>query len=149
METTVRPTAVLIEDGKMLLLAQRVSRDLARQWSLPGGALRPGETIEQCLLREVAEETGLQVEIQRLLYLCDRITSDGHVVHITFLVRRVGGEPKLGAEPEPTAHPIRDLRLVPLSELCDYGFRPRFRKLAEAGFPDGGTYRGPASAIGL
>lgn len=149
MDIKVRPTAILLEDGAMLLLEQRVSRDLARRWSLPGGVLRSGETIEECLLREVAEETGLRVAVERLLYVCDRITSDAHIVHVTFLVRRVGGELRCGAEEEPDAHPIRGLRMVPLDELCAYGFGETFRELARAGFPDSGRYVGAASAIGL
>jgi mutator protein MutT len=149
MDPRVRPTALLVEDGKILIVEQRVSECLARQWCLPGGTVQRGETLKQCLLREVKEETGLEVEIERLLYVCDRIEPDVHVLHITFAVRRVGGELRVGEEPEATAYPIHSLRMVALEDLCDYGFDSTFRNLAEAGFPDGGTYRGRVSSIGL
>ncbi len=149
MVPKVRPTAVLIEDGKMLLLEQRVSGSSERRWSLPGGTVEPGETIEECLVREVREETGLEVALDRLLYVCDRIDGDTHVVHITFAVRRTGGALKARAEPEGGAHPIRSVKMVPLASLREYGFGEKFCELAAAGFPDSGTYRGPVRNIRL
>ena len=143
----VRATAVLIEDERILLVQQRV--DAQRSWSLPGGTLLSGETLGDCLVREVREETGLDVTLDRLLYVCDRLDAARQVVHVTFAVRRVGGQVRVGAEPEPDAQPIQDVRFVPLDDLCDYGFSARFRGLARAGFPTGGTYQGPVSNIGL
>jgi hypothetical protein len=72
-----------------------------------------------------------------------------HVVHITFAVKRVGGELQLGIEPEAWANPIQSVRMVPLSELHAYGFSERFCELARLGFSDGGTYRGNVANIGL
>ena len=145
----IRATAVLIENGHILLTEQRVSESLSRGWSLPGGTLEIGETLEKCVVREVKEETGLDVAVERLLYICDRIMDRRHVVHITFAVRRVGGELQLGSEPEAGASPIKSVRMVPLSELRQCGFSERFCALAKAGFPNGGTYQGAASNIGL
>jgi ADP-ribose pyrophosphatase YjhB (NUDIX family) len=140
MRPKIRPTAVLIEDEEILLVEQHVAGSLPRAWSLPGGAVEHGET---------REETGLDIAVDRLLYVCDRIEGDEHVVHITFAVKRVGGRLTRGVEPEPCAHPIRSAKMVPLTSLCDYGFQHRFRELAEAGFPNSGTYQGPVSNIGL
>jgi len=61
----IRPgvAAVIFEDGRVLL--QR--RDDTRRWGLPGGGVEPGETVRQALIREVREETGLDVEPLRLI----------------------------------------------------------------------------------
>jgi mutator protein MutT len=145
----VRPTAVLIEDGKILLVEQQVCGSPGRRWSLPGGRLEAGETLEQCVVREVAEETGLQVAIDRLLYVCDRMVESGQVVHITFAVRRVRGELRREPTSASRADGIGAACMVGLADLCQYGFDRRFQDLAEAGFPGAGTYRGHVTDIGL
>ena len=147
MEIKTRPTAVMIEEGRLLLLEQRVSA--RRGWSLPGGTLRFGETIEQCLVREVEEETGLIVRVDRLLYLCERIEDGTHVIHMTFLVTREGGSLRAGAEPEVGAQAIIGVKMVPLAELEHHGFGARFCELARAGFPESATYQGSVRNIGL
>ena len=147
MSPKVRATAVLIEDGHILLVEQRVNE--TRGWSLPGGALEMGESLEACLVREMREETGLDVAVDRLLYLCDRIENGRHVVHITFAVRRVGGELRVGLEPEAGADPIKSVNMVPVAALGEYGFSPRFCELVASGFPASGTYQGNVENIGL
>ncbi|MGI8858183.1 MAG: NUDIX domain-containing protein [Thermomicrobiales bacterium] len=145
----VRATAVLIEDGHILLTEQRISSSETRRWSLPGGGVEFGETLESCLIREIREETGLTVAIDRLLYLCDRIQDGRHTVHITFAVHRVSGALQVGVEPEPGAFPITDVRMIPLAHLTAFGFSERFRDLALTDFPQSGTYQGLVANIGL
>lgn len=149
MNPKIRATAVLIEDDQILLTEQRVSESLSRGWSLPGGTLEIGETLEQCVIREMKEETGLDVTAERLLYVCDRILDERHVVHITFAVKRVGGKLQVGVEPEAGANPIKGVRMVPLSELRQHGFSERFCALAQSGFSNSGTYQGLIQNIGL
>jgi mutator protein MutT len=149
MNPKVRATAILIENGHILLTEQKVSESLSRSWSLPGGTLELGETLEECVIREVKEETGLDIVVDKLLYVCDRIMDDRHVVHITLAVRRTGGTLQLGVEPEAGANPIKSVKMVPVSELHEYGFSERFCKLARSGFPNSGTYQGTIANIGL
>ncbi|AVH55634.1 MULTISPECIES: NUDIX hydrolase [Streptomyces] len=135
---------VLSDDDKILLLHQ--DTDGPRRWSLPGGKVEEGETLEEALVREMREETGAEVEIGRLLYLCDNVPA--HVVHITFEARIVGGE--LGAVAEGAdTRPIHSVEFVPLDDLPSLGFTDLFVKLCRDGFPGAGSYMGPKSAIGL
>lgn len=110
----IRIAGILIEDNQILLVQQKLSDK--RNWSLPGGRLERGETISQGLIREMKEETGLDVEVVRMLYLCDVEVGSNTILHITFLLRRLGGEIGLPTN-EFDANPIHDVRFVPVSEL--------------------------------
>ncbi|PZS08441.1 MAG: hypothetical protein DLM70_02650, partial [Chloroflexi bacterium] len=59
---------VVLLDGRRILLAEHSRPDDA-YWVLPGGAVEPGETPEQAAMREVLEETGLRILLQRLLFV--------------------------------------------------------------------------------
>jgi ADP-ribose pyrophosphatase YjhB (NUDIX family) len=143
----VRVTGVVIEDDRVLLLNQ--DTDTGRSWSLPGGKVEEGETLAAALVREMREETGLDVEPGRLLYVCDHLPGDGtHVVHLTFEVRRTGGtagEVTAGVD----TRPIRSVEFVKLADLPSLGFGVRFAELAMAGFPSAGSYMGAKASIGL
>lgn len=142
----VRVTGVLIENEKILIVQQKVSQN--RAWSLPGGRLERGESLAACLVREMKEETGLEVKIDRLLYVCDVAASGNTVLHITFLVTKTGGNITLPTN-EFDANPIHDVKFVPLDSLPGYGFSEHFVELAKQGFPDCGNYMGDKKAIGL
>ena len=87
----------MILDGNRVLLIQRGHAPLKGEWSLPGGALEVGETLEEGIRREVFEETGLMVEPVTVVEVLDRISRDAdgrvqyHYVLIDFLCRVVGG----------------------------------------------------------
>ncbi len=142
----VRPSGVLVEDGRLLLVRQSVAPH--RRWSLPGGRLEHGETIEHCLIREWQEETGLDIMVGDLLYVTDRITGRDHIVHLTFLVSNAGSGPlpsewtHLDAHVSATAEPLRQIRMVPCDELESCGFGPAFPRLIRDNFPGRGAYKG-------
>ena len=142
----IRVTGVLVENGAILLVKQRLSKD--RAWSLPGGRLEQGETIQEGLRREFFEETGLDVRVDELLYLCDVKPSSHKVVHVTFRVSKVGGEITLPTN-EKDENPISDVKFVPIVQLTDYGFSPVFQNIVENNFPQKGNYMGDKENIGL
>lgn len=142
----VRVTAILIKDDKLLLLEQNVDNE--RGWSLPGGGLEEGETLEHALEREMVEETGLTVAVKELLYVCDYIKYGNHVVHMTFLVE--SNDKKLGkTTPGLDKNIIKSMSFVPISELENYGFSKKFQEIVQNNFPNKGSYMGAKSNIGL
>lgn len=87
----------VILDQERVLLVRRGQEPLKGQWSLPGGALELGETLEDGIRREVREETGLEVEPVRIVKVFDHISHDEdgriryHYVLIDYLCRVTGG----------------------------------------------------------
>lgn len=142
----VRATGVLIENNSLLLVKQKLSNN--KNWSLPGGRVEPGETLEQALIREMKEETGLDVEPVRMLYVCDVEASANTVLHITFLTKRIGGEITLPTN-EFDENPIHDVRFIPIDKLTEYGISEKFVELIKNDFPNAGNYMGDKSNIGL
>lgn len=141
-----RVTGILIEEGKILLVKQKVSP--SRMWSLPGGRLERGETLETGIIREMKEETGLDIAVKGLLYVCDKPDADPPLVHITFLLKRLSGELQIPSN-EHVSNPILDLAMVDIDDLVAYGFSPRFQALVRNGFPNAGSNQGAKSSIGL
>jgi ADP-ribose pyrophosphatase YjhB (NUDIX family) len=88
--------ALIIEHNRILLV-ERGRETLKGYWSLPGGVLETGETLEQGIRREVREETGLVIEPLEVVEIFERILrdSDGrpeyHYVLIDYLCRPAGG----------------------------------------------------------
>ncbi len=81
------------EEGRILLI-RRASDPYEGQWALPGGFVEVGETVEQAARREAAEETGLAVELARLVGVYSDPERDprGHNVSVAFLARVLSGD---------------------------------------------------------
>lgn len=88
--------------GREVLLIKRAKEPLLGQWSIPGGAVEPGETTWAAALRELQEETGVRAQICGLIDVVDAIARDGagtlerHYVLIDFAARWLEGEPRAG-----------------------------------------------------
>jgi ADP-ribose pyrophosphatase YjhB (NUDIX family) len=101
------------------VLVKRRFEPLAGQWSIPGGAVEAGETLEACVVREMNEETGFVVEVGPVVEVLDRITRDDegrvlyHFVLIDYLCRPVGGELRAGSD-------VAEAVLAEPAELAQY-----------------------------
>lgn len=89
--------AVIVDAGKVVIVKRRYE-PLAGRWSLPGGTLELGETLETGVAREMREETGLDVEVGPVIEVFDRIILDAehrvryHFVLVDYLCWPVGGD---------------------------------------------------------
>ena len=84
--------AIITDPAGRLLLIQRGHEPEAGRWSLPGGRIEPGESDQQALVREVREETGLQVTPGRLVGVVERPWPGGVLVIRDYAARVIGGD---------------------------------------------------------
>lgn len=93
-ETPKLMVDVIITSEEKVVLIRRGTEPFAGRWALPGGFVEVGETVEEAAIREAAEETGLAVEIARLVGVYSDPERDprGHNVSVAFLARVLSGE---------------------------------------------------------
>lgn len=90
--------------GARVVLIRRRFEPLAGEWSLPGGIVEAGETLDACVAREMREETGLEVEVGPVIEVFDRITRDDegrvryHYVLVDYLCWPSGGTLRAGSD---------------------------------------------------
>ena len=77
--------AVIVDNGRVLLV-QRGREPLKGHWTLPGGLLELGESLTEGVVREVREETGLEVEPVELVELVDRIHREDERVRYHYVI---------------------------------------------------------------
>ncbi|MHA6484481.1 NUDIX domain-containing protein [Paenibacillus sp. strain BS8-2] len=108
-------TAAIIQTDDQILIARRGGDDdLAGKWEFPGGKVEGRESLEQCLRREIKEELGVNIRVQR--YFGESVVqgSNGTYRIMAFMAKLISGDP------EPTEH--SELRWVTASELDQYTF---------------------------
>jgi 8-oxo-dGTP diphosphatase len=96
----VAACALVDADGRVLLAQRPEGKQLAGLWEFPGGKVEPGETPEQCLIRELQEEIGIETDIPCLapLTFASHSYDDFHLLMPLFVCRRFRGiaQPKEG-----------------------------------------------------
>jgi 8-oxo-dGTP diphosphatase len=118
VERTVAVGAVVLgEDGRVLLV-KRGRPPKVGAWSLPGGRVEPGESLEQAIVREVCEETGLTVRVRAPLGVV-RLEAEGFSYDIHEFSCEVVGP----AAPSP-GDDASDVRWASAAELAALGVSP-------------------------
>ena len=128
-EAPIVGVGAVVIDGTKVLLVRRGNEPLKGEWSLPGGAVELGETLQQGVVREVLEETGLVVVPAGIVEVLDRITQDEvlqdgatgrvryHYVLVDFVCRVTGGALREGSDAD-------EVRWVAREELGEYHLAP-------------------------
>ena len=101
MNRRIRYQGAIVRDGHLLLIKHAEHKSGRSYWVIPGGGREEGETEEECVLREMQEETGLKVTIERLLLDEEVGLKNIYSRHKTYLCRADEGEAQPGYEPEP------------------------------------------------
>jgi 8-oxo-dGTP diphosphatase len=116
---------VIIDRGRVVLI-RRGSEPLLGEWSIPGGTLEVGETLEEGVARELLEETGIEVRVLELIEVFDRIYPENgptgaiekkkprfHYVIADYLCECIGGQPQAGSD-------VTDLAFAREDELAKF-----------------------------
>jgi len=123
---------VVIADGRALLI-RRGGPPLQGEWSIPGGLLDLGETLEQGVRRELAEETGLEVRVLDLIEVFERVFPDDdgrtkyHFVILDYLCEAVSGEARAASD-------VTDVAWAGEDELTSFSLTPTATRVIKRAF---------------
>ncbi|HTQ85482.1 MAG TPA: NUDIX domain-containing protein [Candidatus Solibacter sp.] len=134
---------VVIEQGRALLI-RRGGEPLKGHWSIPGGTLETGETLEEGTRRELEEETGLRVRVIELIEVFERIFYEPghepgrepgedrarprfHFVIMDYLCERISGEARAGGD-------VTDVAWAAESDLASYDLTPTATRILKKAF---------------
>lgn len=96
----VRVCGICIREGKILLIKHKNIGEYGYLWSPPGGGLKFGETLLECLQREFLEETNLRIRVKKFLFAHEFLKLPLHAVELFFEVEIAEGLMSLGTDPE-------------------------------------------------
>ncbi len=122
---------VVVTKGRDVLMIRRGKPPRQGQWSLPGGVQELGETVRETAVREVLEETGIEIALGPIADVVDSVTrdDDGRVLHhytlVDFSAVWVAGEPRAGDD-------AQDARWFSLAELKAETLWPETLRLIKA-----------------
>ena len=117
----------VILDGDKILLEKRKNMPSKGKWSVPGGLVELGEGVEKAVVREVKEETGLEVYEPRLIDVVDYVSWDEkgavvyHYVIVDYVVTVKAGRAKAASDADA-------LKWVPFNEVDEYDLTESFRQ---------------------
>lgn len=118
MDRPTRYQGAIVRGNHILLIQHREHASRRSYWLLPGGGRENAETEEQCVIREMKEETSLDVKVERLLMEELRFPGSDKW-HKTYLCTILAGEAQPGYEPEPEVADLYEIAEVGWFDLRD------------------------------
>lgn len=125
----VRIAVILIKDNKILLIRQEKAGH--SYWLVPGGGVNFGEEISSCAIREIKEETNLEVKLGKLLFINESIAPSGnkHLINLFFLGEIESGEIKLAKEDN-----LKELSFIDIEKLSFLELHPPIGKFIQEAY---------------
>jgi mutator protein MutT len=114
----------VVIDGDRILLVQRRHHPRKGHWAVPGGKVSPGEKMRDAVKRELVEETGLEVEVDEVVWVGEIVEESVHLVLVDFMARVVGGQLSPGDD-------ATDARWVRFDDLDEYQLTPTMYELID------------------
>lgn len=133
--------AIIFRENRVLLI-KRGSRPSLGKWSIPGGLVELGESLEAAVRREVLEEVGLEVKVVDLVAALDRVIRDEngqieyHYILLDFLCEGAEGNPRAATDADECLFvALEDLSRFDLTRGTETIIRRAFEKAFLGGFP--------------
>lgn len=114
-------SALVFDDSNKKILMVLNKNEKSSYWSIPGGAVEAGETLEEAVIRETKEESGYEIEITGIYSVREAFFTERghHAVLFTFLANIVGGEMKI-SDPDEEIIEVQWMDLETANECMDY-----------------------------
>lgn len=139
-EMPMAGVGAIIFRGDTVLLVKRGNPPSAGKWSIPGGLVELGESLETAVRREVREEVGLDVKVIDLVAALDRVIYDSnsrieyHYILLDFLCESVLGDPVAATDADESAFvPLEELPLYDLTRGTELVIKRAYQKAMEKG----------------
>ncbi|QSH41562.1 8-oxo-dGTP diphosphatase MutT [Lentisphaerota bacterium ZTH] len=116
--------AIICRNSEILLTSRPEHQDMAGFWEFPGGKLEPGETVAQCLVREIAEELDVKIRVFDTIYMLEHEYPD-KTVKLHFV------RCQLETAQEPCPMEGQSAAWVSRDRLSDYRLLPADRPVAD------------------
>lgn len=115
--------AIIIKNKKILICRRGSGGSCAYLWEFPGGKREGCETMEQCLVRECAEELGIHIAAEKKFHKTIYHYPEAEILLTFFYAKIINGEP------EPRIH--QEVKWVKSDELTEYDFCPADREVID------------------
>lgn len=118
--------ALIVDERSRYLVLRRsqASKHNAGRWDFPGGKVNPGEAFDVALVREVVEETGLTVTLEKVLGAAESEVSDQKIAYLFMEARATAGDVRLSSEHD-------DFAWLTTTELAESNLCPQFVDFAQ------------------
>lgn len=115
----IRVCGICEKNDKFLLINHKALTFNDIFWTAPGGGVEFGESIEHALKREFFEETGLETTVDNFLGIFEFIENGFHAIELFYKVKVIGGDEKLGSDPEMENNIFNEMKWMSKSEISN------------------------------